>query len=147
MKNVDWLLANGKPLSHNSGIVLFDGVCNLCNGWVKFLFSKNPSGSLYYTSLQSETAIQLLQNAPNFRNDLQSIVYIENSSFFFQSTAILRMLRHLKFPWNQLYIFTIIPSFFRDAIYKLIANNRYRTFGKLDYCSLPTKKYLNHFLD
>ena len=127
-------------------IILFDGVCNLCNGFVKFIIQQDKSGRFKMASLQSAAAIELLEKkgVSNFPNN--SIVYISDDKVYFKSTAVLGILKRLGYPWKALYVFIILPEFIRDGLYNIIARNRYRIFGKRDQCMLPDDKIKERFL-
>jgi len=131
---------------HPRGVVLFDGVCNLCNSTVSFLIKRDKNKIFRFAHLQSETARSLLEKHQLEGKGVDSIVYIEKEKSYIKSTAVLKILRHLKQPYPLLYIFIIIPLFMRNAAYNLIANNRYRWFGKYDNCIVPTDELKERFL-
>jgi predicted DCC family thiol-disulfide oxidoreductase YuxK len=122
------------------GIVLFDGVCNLCNGTVQFILDRDPSSYFQFASLQSERGKALLaeHGIPPSEGDPDSVFLIEEGRIFDRSTAALRIARHLTFPWSLARVFLLVPSLLRDPFYKLIARNRYRWFGKTNECRIPT---------
>lgn len=117
-------------------LILFDGVCNLCNASVDFII-KRDKGYFKFASLQSEFVRQLLPNLLVGENP-ESIILYENGEVFTKSTAALKIASHLQFPWNNLKFFLFVPRPIRDSIYKFIAQNRYRWFGKRNTCRLPT---------
>ncbi len=127
-------------------MVLFDGVCHLCQGSVRFIIKHDNKRLFQFAPLQGETAQRLL--ASKNKSDIkQSIILIEGVQVFTQSTAALRLARHLKFPINLLYVFIIVPKFIRDAVYQFISRNRYRWFGKDEQCMMPTPNLKERFLD
>lgn len=128
-------------------IVLFDGVCNLCNASVQFLLKRDKKQRLHFASLQSDAAADLLRrhNYPQGA-DLNSIVFLDGNKVYTESTAVLRICRHLGFPWNWMQAFLIVPVPVRDAVYRWIARNRYRWFGKKDQCMLPEPGVAARFL-
>ena len=127
-------------------VILFDGVCNLCNGFVQFVIEHDRTGRFKFASLQSDVAREFLKEAPaDFRNT-DSVILLENGKFYQQSTAALRILRHLAAPWSWLYAFIILPAFLRDIVYAFIARNRYRWFGQQESCMLPTPELKGRFL-
>ncbi|MDH5508585.1 MAG: DCC1-like thiol-disulfide oxidoreductase family protein [Anaerolineae bacterium] len=128
-------------------IVLFDGVCNLCNGAVRFIVSRDPNQNLRFSHLQSETGRALLAGVTIPTAHLDSLVLLENDAAYIHSTAILKLVRHLRFPWPLLSILLIIPSPLRDAAYKFIAKRRYHWFGRSDVCQLPSADLLARMLD
>jgi predicted DCC family thiol-disulfide oxidoreductase YuxK len=127
-------------------IILFDGVCNLCNGFVQFVIRQDTARRFRFASLQSDTARQLLRDLPSSGRGVDSVVLIENGRYYQQSTAALRILRHLRGAWPLLYGLIVLPAFLRDWIYAGIASNRYRWFGKRQTCMLPTPELQARFL-
>lgn len=127
-------------------IVLFDGVCNLCNGAVNFVIDRDPKKNFIFASLQSSAAQELLKQFHLPLSDYKSIVLIKQGVVFDRSDAILEIARELGKGWPVLYAFKVIPKFIRDGLYKLIAKHRYKLFGKRDQCRVPTKDILTRFL-
>lgn len=119
-------------------IVLFDGVCNLCNGAVQFIIKRDKKDYFHFASLQSDIGNLLL--ADKDLSNIDSIIFIEKGEIYYYSTAILKIARHLSGFYALLYIFIIIPPFIRDGLYRFVARNRYKWFGKQenDQCLLPT---------
>ena len=128
------------------GIVLFDGVCNLCNGWVNFLIRHDKKRALKYGSLQSASAKALLSAHGLNPEVLNSIVFIRSEKAYTLSTAVLEICRTLGGFWRFFYIFKIIPSFLRDGIYRIVAKYRYQWFGMSNHCRLPTSEETALFL-
>lgn len=127
-------------------IVLFDGVCNLCNSSVQFIIKKDPKGYFKFASLQSEVGYDLLTQY-GLNQNMDSIVLIENKTIYMRSTAALRICMKLHGFWKFLAIFLIVPPSIRDFLYKIVANNRYHWFGKRDSCMLPTPEMKNRFIN
>lgn len=127
-------------------IVLFDGVCNLCNGSVQFILKRDPRGRFRFASLQSEAGRRLMTEHGLDPDALSSVVVIEDGRAWQESSAALRIARHLPGGWKLLRIFAVIPRPLRDAVYRLIARNRYRWFGKTETCWLPTPELKERFL-
>ncbi|AZU62052.1 thiol-disulfide oxidoreductase DCC family protein [Neobacillus mesonae] len=127
-------------------IILFDGVCNFCNSSVQFIIKRDPKGHFKFASLQGEIGQQLL-NQHGLNSKMDSFVLIEDDNIFFESTAVLRVCRKLKGGWKLLAGLFIVPSPLRNSIYKIIAKNRYKWFGKKDSCMLPRPEWRNRFLD
>ena len=121
------------PMQHfneNQSIVLFDGVCNLCNSTVAFIIKRDKKKIFKLSPLQSSFS-EALNNQYHFNQpQLNSIVLIENNKVYYKSTAALRVVKKLNGPIKCLYIFIIVPPFIRDAVYSVIAKNRYKWFGK-----------------
>ncbi len=128
-------------------IILFDGVCNLCNGVVKFAINRDVNGVLSFASLQSEAAKQLMRKYGLDERQLETFVFIEDGKAYTQSTAGLKLAKKLGGLWPLFYVFIIIPKPIRDAVYKLISRNRYRWFGKEDSCMIPSPEIRARFLD
>ena len=136
-------------------ILLFDGVCNLCNGITQFVIRHDPRpGKFRFAALQSEAGQRLLREHGLPTDDLDSFVMIDGggsaagkpSRPYLRSTAALRALRTLGFPWSLMYVFIIVPRPIRDAAYRWIARHRYRWFGKRDRCMMPTPEIQSRFL-
>lgn len=127
-------------------IVLFDGVCNLCNHSIQFMIKRDPKGYFKFSSLQSEIGQQLLQKYGLPSENMDTIVLIENENVYTYSTAPLRIARKLTFLWPLLYCFIIVPPFIRNPIYLWISRNRYKWFGKKDSCMLPRPDIQQRFL-
>jgi predicted DCC family thiol-disulfide oxidoreductase YuxK len=119
-------------------VILFDGVCNLCNGAVQFIIKRDKSSKFLFASLQSDYGQSELLKLGLDPEVLHSIIALENGKFCERSDAALKIASALSQPWPLLGIFKILPRFFRDWIYDLIASNRYRMFGRRDSCMLPT---------
>lgn len=117
-------------INENQSIVLFDGVCNLCNAAVSFIIKRDKKKIFTLSPLQSSFSETLNQQF-NFKQPLlNSIILIENNEVYYKSTAALRVVKKLSGPIKFLYIFIIVPAFIRDAVYSVISKNRYRWFGK-----------------
>ncbi|MFC5283586.1 thiol-disulfide oxidoreductase DCC family protein [Pedobacter alpinus] len=127
------------------GIILFDGVCNLCDGFVQRIIAADTKDYFRFASLQSDVAKDLLKNHPNLQ-DFKSIVYIENEKVYTKSSAAIKISSHLGFTWKILQMGYILPAFLRDGIYNIIAKNRYKWFGKKDQCMVPTPELRAKFL-
>ncbi len=130
----------------NHPILLFDGVCNLCNGAVRFIIERDSAAAFRFASLQSEAAKQLLGQFPEAPRDISTIVLIEHNRLYTKSDAALRAARHLPGAWPALYGLIIIPRPIRNAAYDWIARNRYQWFGKKDQCMIPTPELKERFL-
>ena len=129
----------------NQSVILFDGVCNLCNGAVTFVIKQDKTARFKFASLQSEAAQQLLQQHGVLKK-MDSIVVIEEGKIFQKSIAALKIAKHFPWYWQWLQVFWIVPRPLRDAVYDFIAKNRYRWFGKKDVCMIPTPELRARFL-
>ncbi|MDU0330513.1 thiol-disulfide oxidoreductase DCC family protein [Paenibacillus sp. 3LSP] len=131
----------------NEHVILFDGVCHLCQGAVKFIIKRDPAGRFRFASLQSEAGSRLLQASGVHVESLDSVVLIENGSYYIRSAAALRIARGLRYPWPLLYALIVVPKGLRDAVYQFIARHRYRWFGKDETCLVPTRELRERFLE
>lgn len=127
-------------------IILFDGVCNLCNGTVQFLIERDSKAKFKFASLQSEKGQALLADFDLPASDFDTFVYIENGNCFTKSTAALRVLKKLGGTWRLFYIFIMLPKKVRDLLYNVVVRNRYKLFGKRDSCMAPTPELKDRFL-
>lgn len=127
-------------------IVLFDGVCNLCNTAVDFIISRDEKERFKIAALQDEVTRELLKEYKINDDYLDSLVFIHQDAVFYKSRAALEIARNLGGLWPLLYTFIIIPNFIRDPLYNWIARNRYRWFGKKETCRLPTAQEKRRFL-
>jgi len=133
-------------MDKGSTVVLFDGVCHLCDGAVGFILKREKSADLYFAPLQSETGQDLLLKHGYSEGYLDGLVLIENSRPYDRSSACLRITRNLKFPWNLFFLCLIIPKPIRDFLYSIIARFRYRFWGKKEVCSIPSTEDRKRFL-
>jgi predicted DCC family thiol-disulfide oxidoreductase YuxK len=128
-------------------VVLFDGVCNLCNGTIRFIIARDPQAYFQFAALSSPAADRLLATAAGVPNPLpDTVVLIDGGRAFTRSDAALRIARHLRFPWPVLYGLVIVPRPVRDAIYDAIARRRYRWFGRREACMVPAPRVRDRFL-
>jgi predicted DCC family thiol-disulfide oxidoreductase YuxK len=128
-------------------IILFDGVCNLCNSAVNFVIKRDKKFILKFATLQSNLAKDLLATHHLPANELESFVFIENNKIDTRSTAALKVCKHLSGLWPLMYGFIIVPKFIRDGIYNWISKNRYQWFGIRDECMMPTPDLRARFLN
>lgn len=128
-------------------LILFDGVCNLCNNSIQFIIKKDKQNLFLFAPLQGETAQQILEYYKINTQEIDSIIlYQPNKDLYFKSTAALKISSKLGFPVNFAAIFIIIPAFVRDWVYDIIAKYRYKWFGKKDQCMIPTKELQERFM-
>jgi predicted DCC family thiol-disulfide oxidoreductase YuxK len=127
--------------------ILFDGVCNLCNGFVQFVIARDSGSHFRFAALTSDSARRLLKEA-GVREPLpDSMVLVEDGRAYLRSDAPLRVARRLAFPWPLLIVFLVVPRFIRDRVYDFIAAHRYRWFGREEVCVIPTPELRRRFLD
>lgn len=131
----------------NKSIIFFDGVCNLCNNSVQFIIKRDKHKRFLYASLQSDAARDILLQFKIKNSGFDSIILLENGKLYQKSTAILKIVKQLNGFWKLNYVFILIPKFFRDFIYDIIAKNRYKWFGKREVCLLPTGDMKLRFLE
>lgn len=127
-------------------ILLFDGVCHLCHGAVRFILKREKKQELKFAPLQSPTGKKLLKEHGYAANYLEGMILIEGKHAYSRSTACLRVAHKLKFPWNLFASLLVIPKPARDLIYQLVASQRYRLLGKKDACCLPEGHEMSRFL-
>ena len=130
------------PAKH---IVLFDGVCNYCNAMVNFAIRYDKRAILKFAPLQSEAGRRLKEKY-KIPGEIDSVIFIDNNIPYTHSDAAIRIAKYLNWPAKVLYGFIIIPKFIRQPIYKWIAKNRYKWFGKKEECMIPTADVKARFL-
>jgi predicted DCC family thiol-disulfide oxidoreductase YuxK len=128
-------------------VILFDGVCNFCNGAINFVLKQDKKSVFRFAPLQSEAGRRLLQQYNLPTEEFESFVLIDQGKVYKKSNAALRVMNKLPWYWKESQIFRLIPTIFRDAIYDFIARNRYKWFGKKDQCMVPTPEMRSRFLD
>lgn len=126
--------------------ILFDGVCLFCNASVNFVLRRDRYDRFRFAPLQSPAGEQLLVKYGLNEKKMDSFVLIENDQAFTESTAVLRAARRLGFPWSLAWGLMIVPAFIRNGVYRWIARNRYKWFGKKDQCMMPDEKVRSKFL-
>lgn len=135
------MVENGKK------IILFDGVCNLCNNSVQFVIKRDKKDLFRYAALQSEIGQQLINERGIDTGQVDSIILIEPGvAYFTKSDAALEIAKALGGGWSLLALFSWVPKSIRDAVYDLVARNRYKWFGKKDACMIPTPELRVKFL-
>ena len=127
-------------------ILFFDGVCNLCSGTVRWIIKRDKRGVFRFAPLQGETGAAFLRVHGLCTDAHDTFIYFRDGKVLDRSTAALHVVRDLGFPWNMVYPLIIVPRFLRDAVYKLIARNRYRWFGRQDSCMVPTPEVVGRFV-
>ena len=127
-------------------IILFDGICNFCNSAVNFTIKRNTKANIFFAPMQTDAGQKLLKQYDLPLDDMQSFIFIENGIVYKQSTAALKVCRHLRGLWPLSYGLIIVPKFIRDGIYNWIAANRYKWFGVRQQCMIPTPEIKARFL-
>ena len=123
----------------SEAIILFDGVCNFCNGMVDFIIRHDPNAYFKLGALQSDEGQALLKQFGISQTDLDTLILIEDGKVFTHSTAVLKIYQHLSGGWSILYDFIVVPQFIRDPLYDFFSKYRYKLFGKSAECRVPTK--------
>ncbi len=134
-------------MSTEPPIILFDGVCHLCAWSVQFIIKRDPHSIFRFTSLQSDTGREITRQHGLDETALNSFILVENGHVWRESDAALRVCQHLPWPWHWLPVFLLIPRVLRDPVYRFIARNRYRWFGKSDTCMMPSPEMRGRFLE
>jgi predicted DCC family thiol-disulfide oxidoreductase YuxK len=130
----------------NNPIILFDGVCNFCNGAINFVLKQDKKGIFRFAPLQSEAGQKLLKEYNLSTKEFDSFVLIDDGKVYKKSAASLRVMNKLPWYWKEAQILRIVPTGLRDAIYDFIARNRYKWFGKKEQCMIPTPEMRSKFL-
>ena len=133
-------------MQNDKSIILFDGVCNFCNGVVNFLIKQDKEKKLRFAALQSEAGKKILVQygfPPSYQ---QSFIFIDKGKASRKSTAALKLFSQLPWFWKWMQIFWIVPKFLRDAVYEFISKHRYQWFGKKEKCRIPTPDERSRFL-
>lgn len=129
--------------------MLFDGVCNLCNGTVQFIIDRDPNGLFRFAALQSDAAKTALaaRGRATPEGEPDSVLLLDGDRVYERSDAALRIARRLSSAWRLFFVFIVVPRFIRDLVYRFIAKHRYRWFGKTEECRVPTPELRARFLD
>ncbi|MFT7185142.1 MAG: putative DCC family thiol-disulfide oxidoreductase YuxK [Pseudohongiellaceae bacterium] len=137
----------GPPnVDQSDRVILFDGVCKLCNTWSKFIIRYDHNRIFKLCSVQSIEGQKILEHFNLPTEYFDTMLYVEGDAYFDKSDAFLTIISKLGFPWRLLIIFRVFPQFIRDWAYDRIALNRYKLFGKYDVCVLPTPDHESRFV-
>lgn len=131
----------------DSQIILFDGVCNFCNYGVNFILKRDKKDLYKFAALQSEKGQELLNQIGLSTINFDTFILISGENFYTKSTAVLEIIKNLNGPLIILYTFIILPKFFRDFVYEVIAKNRYKLFGRREVCRIPSEEERRKFLN
>lgn len=131
---------------NNPPVLIFDGVCSLCNGLVHFVLRHEKQPLIRFTPLQSEQAKALFKKHHINQPASNSVVFIVDDRVFLESEAAFKLAGYLKFPYSTFVIFKILPLFITNGFYRVVANNRYKVFGKRDSCMVPDAHTSKRFL-
>ena len=133
-------------IGENDCVILFDGVCKLCNAWSQFIIKVDTQQRFKLCSVQSPEGQNILRHFAMPTDHFDTMLYVEGNKCFDKSDAFLKVINKLALPWRLLYLFKIIPKGLRNWLYDRIALNRYNLFGQYDSCILPTKENEHRFL-
>ncbi len=128
-------------------IVFFDGICNLCEGSVKFIIKRDKNKKFKFISFQSEKGKKLLKEYHYTNDKFDTLVLLKEKKIFTKSSAALFIAKELNGLWKLPYIFIVLPKFIRDSVYLFVSKNRYKWFGKKDSCRLSNPELKSRFLD
>ncbi len=135
-------------LPNNKYLILFDGICNLCNNSVNYIIRKDKKNRFVFAAIQSEIGGKIINELNIDTSKTDSIILLRNESeYYFKSTAALKIAKDLQFPTNLAIVFLVIPAFIRNWVYDIIARNRYKWYGKREACMIPTPELKAKFLE
>lgn len=140
-------MSGSEPPGGDHPVLLFDGVCNLCNGVVQFIIPRDPAGEIRFAPLQSAAGKALLSGHGLPPNDLDSVVLVDEGEVYRKSEAVIRVAELLGWPYRAGAASRVVPRSIRDALYDVVAANRYDVFGRKDQCMLPDDDVSDRFLD
>lgn len=127
-------------------VILFDGVCNLCCGWVQFLIRHDKKSIFKFASLQSKAGIRLCESFGIDTKKSDTVIYVKKDKCYTESSAVFKIISDLGGIWKILLIFSVIPKFITNFVYRQIANRRYKIFGRKATCFVPTPELESKFL-
>ena len=130
----------------DSHVLIFDGICNLCNSTVKFIIKRDPKEKFKFATLQSDSGKEFLKKHKLETLNSDTVILIVGDQYYIKSSAALRVLKELGGFWKLWYFFIYLPRPIRDFIYNLIAKSRYTIFGKMNTCMIPSKEIMQRFL-
>ena len=128
-------------------LILFDGVCNLCNAWVRFVIRCDPAGVFRFAPQQSPTGQAMIEDHMRGAGLLSSVILIEDNAIYTESDAVLQVLARLGPPWSWIALLRVIPRRVRDACYRFVVRHRYRWFGRTEVCQVPPADMRSRFIE
>jgi predicted DCC family thiol-disulfide oxidoreductase YuxK len=140
-RTIEEILSDPRP------IVLFDGLCNVCDSSVQAILKRDREGVFRFASLQGRFGQETLKRMGMPTSELETLVLLEGGTSYLRSTAVLRILRRLGGFWSAFYIFRLVPVSLRDAAYRLFARHRHRLFGRRAECRIPLSEQRERFID
>ncbi|MDS0282893.1 thiol-disulfide oxidoreductase DCC family protein [Haloarcula onubensis] len=139
-------MSDGEAPGSDHPVLLFDGVCNLCNGVVQFVIPRDPEGRIHFAPLQSDAGKALLSGQGLPPGALDSVVLVEDGEVYRKSDAVIRTAELLGWPYRAAAVGRAVPASVRDALYDVVADNRYDVFGRKDRCMVPDEDVQDRFL-
>lgn len=127
-------------------VVLFDGVCNLCSGWVRFAAARDPARRLRFSAVQSPVGQGFLRRRSLPTDRFESFYLVDRGQVFEKTEALLRMVSYLQWPWPLPRVARVVPRALRDWVYDRIADNRYRLSGRREECLVPDPSIADRFI-
>ncbi len=127
-------------------VIVFDGVCNACNVWVRFLIARDPAARLRFARVRSDYGAEVLAACGESPDDPSTVVLVDGDRHYLRSEAVLRAVAALGGGWRAVLVLTIVPRVVRDAAYTAFARRRYRWFGRSDVCQVPRADVAERFL-
>jgi predicted DCC family thiol-disulfide oxidoreductase YuxK len=134
-------------ISVREPLILFDGVCNLCNAWVRFVIRRDPTGIFRFAAQQSPTGRTIIEDHVSGTGQLSSVILIDDNAIYTESDAIFRILARLGPPCSWIALLRIIPRRVRDACYRFIVRHRYQWFGRTEVCQGPSAEIVSRFVE
>lgn len=134
-------------MTEDKKLILFDGVCNLCNSSVNFIIDRDSNDTFRFASLQSAKGQEVMKQFGLPDGEYNSFLLLDNGKLYMRSTAALKVAKYLPGVWKLLYVFIIVPKFIRDFVYNVIAKYRYKWFGKAESCRVPTPESKAKFVE
>ncbi|QLH81604.1 thiol-disulfide oxidoreductase DCC family protein [Halosimplex pelagicum] len=136
-----------EDIPRDKPILLFDGVCNLCNGSIQFVIEHDPEGVFRFAPLQSAAGERLLDDVGFEDYDFDTFVLVDGDDYYTKSEAALRVASELEFPWSLAGVGRVVPRPLRDAVYDTVASHRYAVFGKKAQCMIPSPEIRERFVE
>jgi predicted DCC family thiol-disulfide oxidoreductase YuxK len=128
-------------------LILFDGVCNLCNAWVRFVVRRDPAGIFRFAAQQSPIGQTIINEHLRNASQLSSVILLEENAIYTESDAVLQILARLTSHWSWIALLLIIPRPARDACYRFIVRHRYQWFGRTEACQIPSGNVKSRFVE
>jgi predicted DCC family thiol-disulfide oxidoreductase YuxK len=128
-------------------VILFDGVCNLCNAWVRFVVRHDPAGIFRFAAQQSPVGQAMIEKHISGSQQLSSVILVTGNTVYTESTAVIEICARLAPPWSWFAVLRIVPRPLRDICYRFVVRHRYQWFGRTDTCQVPSAHVGSRFID